>query len=66
MNLQELKHKSPEDLLAFAEDLDIENASVPAQKQRESAVNRLGFTDRRSVFVDFALRQFGAGEHSGL
>ncbi len=28
MNLQELKLKSPEDLLAFAEDLDVENASV--------------------------------------
>ena len=28
MNLQELKHKSPEDLLAFAENLEIENASV--------------------------------------
>ena len=28
MNLQELKQKSPADLLAFAEDLEIENASV--------------------------------------
>ena len=28
MNLQELKLKSPEDLLAFAEDLDVENAST--------------------------------------
>jgi len=28
MNLQELKHKSPADLLAFAEELEIENAST--------------------------------------
>ena len=27
MNLQELKAKSPADLLAFAEELDVENAS---------------------------------------
>ncbi len=27
MNLQELKQKSPADLLAYAEDLEIENAS---------------------------------------
>ena len=28
MNLQELKQKSPADLLAFAEELEIENAST--------------------------------------
>ncbi len=28
MNLQELKAKTPADLLAFAEDLEIENASA--------------------------------------
>ena len=28
MNLQELKQKSPADLLAYAEDLEIENAST--------------------------------------
>ena len=28
MHLQELKSKTPQDLLAFAEDLEIENASM--------------------------------------
>jgi len=39
---------------------------MTAKKRREPAVTWLRSTDRISVFVDFAVRQIGAGEHDGL
>ncbi len=42
------------------------HSGMPAQKRRKPAVNRMRFTDIVSVFADFAVRQFGAGEHDGL
>ena len=38
MNLQELKHKSPADLLAYAEDLSIENASSLRKQEMMFAI----------------------------
>ncbi len=38
------------------------HSDVPAQERRGLAVNWLRFTDRQSVFVDFAARYVGASE----
>ena len=39
---------------------------MPAKNRREPAINRLRFTDAISVFVDFAVRHRGDGEHDSL
>jgi hypothetical protein len=35
-------------------------------KRRKLAISRSILTDEQSVFVDFAVRHIGAGEHDGL
>ena len=55
MNLQELKLKSPEDLLAFAEGLDVENASsLRKQDLMFTILKRLADNDT-AIFGDGAL-----------
>jgi hypothetical protein len=42
------------------------HSDMPAKNRREPAINRLRFTDTISVFVDFAVRHRGDGEHDSL
>jgi hypothetical protein len=39
---------------------------MTAKKRWKLAIYRPRFTDKESVFVNFALRQFGACEHDSL
>ena len=43
MNLQELKQKTPTDLLQFAEDLEIENASTLRKQDMLFAITKTTF-----------------------
>ena len=55
MNLQELKTKSPSDLLAFAENLDIENASTLRKQDMMFAILKRLAENKTAIFGDGVL-----------
>ena len=55
MNLQELKAKSPADLLAYAEDLDIENASTLRKQDMMFAILKQLASNEVPIFGDGVL-----------
>ena len=55
MNLQELKTKPPADLLAFAEDLDIENASTLRKQDMMFAILKKLAENKTAIFGDGVL-----------
>ena len=55
MNLQELKHKSPADLLAYAEDLEIENASSLRKQDMMFAILKQLAQNDIAIFGDGVL-----------
>ena len=55
MNLKELKTKSPADLLAFAEDLDIENASTLRKQDTMFSILKKLAENKTAIFGDGVL-----------
>ena len=55
MNLKELKSKSPADLLAFAEDLEIENASILRKQDMMFAILKQLAANDTAIFGDGVL-----------
>jgi transcription termination factor Rho len=55
MNLKELKKKSPADLLAFAEDLDIENASILRKQDTMFSILKKLAENKKAIFGDGVL-----------
>ena len=55
MQLQELKQKTPSDLLAFAEELEIENASTLRKQDMMFAILKQLATNEVSIFGDGVL-----------
>ena len=55
MNLQELKSKAPPDLLAFAEELDIENASTLRKQDMMFAILKKLAENKTAIFGDGVL-----------
>ena len=55
MNLKELKTKSPADLLAFAEDLDIENASILRKQDTMFSILKKLAENKTAIFGDGVL-----------
>ena len=61
MQLQELKKKSPADLLAFAEELEIENASTLRKQDMMFAILKQLAMNEVSIFGDGVLEVLSAG-----
>ena len=61
MQLQELKQKTPSDLLAFAEELEIENASTLRKQDMMFAILKQLATNEVSIFGDGVLEVLSDG-----
>ena len=61
MQLQELKKKTPSDLLAFAEELEIENASTLRKQDMMFAILKQLVTNEVSIFGDGVLEVLSDG-----